>query len=137
MDMTKQKQAKLSAGEMELMGLLWEHGPVSLSEAHEKIGRSIGYTTMQTRLNRLVEKKLASSEKTGRQPTRYSANVEPEQVGAGALDQLVEKVTRGRVLPLVAHLVENTELSEKELTELKQLVKAAEARLKTQGADDA
>lgn len=116
---------------MELLGLLWEHGPSSLSEAHEKIGRKIGYTTLQTRLNRMVEKGLASREKLGRQPTRYTAAVQPDQVGAGALDQLVEHLTRERVVPLVAHLVESTELSTDELTQLKRLVRDAERRLKS------
>lgn len=127
--------SKPTAGEMELLGLLWEHGSLSLSEAHAKIQRAVGYTTMQTRLNRLVEKKLASREKVGRQPTRYQAAVEPDQVGAGALDQLVEQVTRGRVVPLVAHLVEGAELSSAELGELKQLIRDAERKLKNKGAD--
>ncbi len=129
--MTNKPPQKLSAGEMELLGLLWEHGPLSLSQAHEKIARPVGYTTMQTRLNRLVDKRLATRAKVGRQPTRYTAAVQPDQVGAGALDQLVEQVTRGRVVPLVAHLVETTELSSDELSQLKQLVKDAERRLKS------
>ena len=126
---------KLAAGEMELMGLLWEHGPVSISEAHESIGRKIGYTTVQTRLNRLVEKGFASREKVGRQPTRYAASIEPDQVGAGTLDTLVEQVTRGRVVPLVAHLVEKADLSTDELSELKRLIREAERRQKQQSED--
>jgi len=127
------KTPKLAAGEMELLGVLWEHGPLSLSEAHERMGRSIGYTTVQTRLNRLVEKKLASREKVGRAPLQYSAAVQPDQVGAGALDTLVEQVTRGRVVPLVAHLVENAELTGEELSELKRLVRDAEKRTRDAG----
>ena len=49
---------RLSAGEMEMLEMLWRLGPVALSEAHAGLGRSIGYTTVQTRLNRLVEKRL-------------------------------------------------------------------------------
>ena len=130
-----EKQQKLAAGEMELLSLLWEHGALSLSEVHERIDRKVGYTTVQTRLNRLVEKGLANREKIGRTPTKYSAAVESDQVGAGALDVLVEQVTRGRVVPLVAHLVENTELSGDELSELKRLVRAAEKRLKNREDD--
>ena len=61
--MKKKTGQKLSSGEMELMSMLWEHGSLALSEAHEKLGRPIGYTTMQTRLNRLVEKGLAKRSK--------------------------------------------------------------------------
>lgn len=126
----KQTFRKPSSGEMELLGLLWEHGPLTLSEAHEKMSRPVGYTTMQTRLNRLVDKGLATREKVGKRPTSYAASVEQDQVEAGALDQLVENVTRGRVVPLVAHLVESSELSLDELGELKKLVRDAERKLK-------
>ena len=129
--MASKKTPKLSAGEMELLGLLWEHGSQSLSDVHERMERRIGYTTVQTRLNRLVEKNLATREKTGRQPTQYTAAVQPDQVGAGALDLLVKQVTRGRVVPLVAHLVENAELTGDELSELKRLVRDAERRAKS------
>lgn len=125
-------RSKLASGEMELLGLFWEHGALSLSETHDRIGRKIGYTTVQTRLNRLVEKGLATREKVGRRPAQYDAAVEPGEVGAGALDMLVKQVTRGRVVPLVAHLVENAELSGDELAELKRLVKDAEKRAKAQ-----
>ncbi|MEZ6088818.1 MAG: BlaI/MecI/CopY family transcriptional regulator [Pirellulaceae bacterium] len=128
--MGKKKQKKPSAGEMELLGLLWEHGPMSLAEAHHTIQREIGYTTIQTRLNRLVDNGFATREKQGRQPTRYRAAVDSDQIGAGVLDQIVSQVTRGKVVPLVAHLVQNSDLSPDELAELKQLVREAEQRQK-------
>lgn len=129
--MAKKKLKKPSAGEMELLSLLWEHGPLSLSEAHHTIDREVGYTTIQTRLNRLVDNGFATREKQGRQATRYRAAVEPDQVGAGVLDQVVQQVTRGKILPLVAHLVQSNKLTREELDELKQLVREAERRQKT------
>ncbi len=51
-------RANPTEGELELLSLLWEHGGLSLSEVHEKLGRDVGYTTVQTRLNRLVDKGL-------------------------------------------------------------------------------
>ncbi len=50
------KLPRLSAGEMEIVQMLWRAGAVTLSEAHAALERPIGYTTVQTRLNRLVEK---------------------------------------------------------------------------------
>ncbi len=54
------------------------HGGVTLSEAHGALDRPIGYTTMQTRLNRLVEKGVVS--RTADRPARYAAAVAPEDV---------------------------------------------------------
>ncbi len=120
-------QAKLSRGELEIMSLLWQHGAITLAEARELFGRPIGYTTVQTRLNRLVDKRLARRGRT--RPARYEAVITPEQVSAGHLHDLVERVTGGRVVPLVAHLVGQGDLTAEEILELKELISQAELRL--------
>jgi predicted transcriptional regulator len=123
----RQKPPRLSAGEMEIMQMLWRSGPVTLSEAQANLGREIGYTTIQTRLNRLVEKKLAR--RTAERPAQYSAAIEPAEVSAGHLNLLVER-TGGSVVPLVAHLVRDWTLSSDEIAELKKLITEAEQQAK-------
>ena len=123
-----------SKGDMELLSLLWEHGPMSLSEAHEQLPNDVAYTTVQTRLNRLVAKGLGTREKVGRQPTKYRAAIEPQEISATQLDTLVERVAGGSVLPLVAQLVQKTDFTDSELSELKQLVREAERRSKNAGS---
>lgn len=120
-----------SKGDMELLSMLWEHGPMSLSEAHEQMPDTVAYTTVQTRLNRLVAKGLGVSEKKGRQPTKYRAAIAPQEISATQLDTLVERVAGGSVLPLVAQLVQKTDFTASELSELKQLVREAEQRSKS------
>ncbi len=124
----KKSKPKLSQGEMEIMSLLWEHGEVSLSEAQTLLGRPIGYTTMQTRLNRLVEKGLAT--RSDMRPARYAAAVSGADVSANHLETLLERVTGGRVVPLVAQLVNDRSLTKSEISELKKLIRAAEKRTK-------
>lgn len=127
--MSKRRKApRLSAGEMEIVQMLWRDGPLTLSEAHAALGRPIGYTTMQTRLNRLVEKRIVSRDSD--RPARYAAAVAPEEVGARHLDLLIERVGGGSVVPLVAHLVRDRNLSADDITELKQLIAEAERRNK-------
>ncbi len=120
----KRKLPRLSAGEMEIVQMLWRTGGVTLSEAHVALDRPIGYTTMQTRLNRLVEKGVVS--RTADRPARYAAAVAPEDVSARHLDLLLERVSDGSVVPLVAHLVRDRLLSAAEIAELKQLIAEAE-----------
>ena len=117
-----------TAGELELLRILWEFGAMSLSEVHDRLGREPGYTTVQTRLNRLVDKGWAEKLKVGKQPTRYAALLEPTAVRERQLDSFVERVTQGSVVPLVAHLVQGTSLTRDELTELKRLIRDAEKR---------
>ena len=122
----RRKTARLSAGEMEIMQVLWRLGGATLSEAHGALGRPLGYTTVQTRLNRLVEKGVVR--RSPDRPARYVATVEPDEVGARHLDLLLERVSGGSVVPLVAHLVRDRELSRAEIAELKQLIRDAEQK---------
>lgn len=122
------EQLSPTTGELELLGVLWEHGALSLSEVHDRLGRDLGYTTVQTRLNRLVEKGWAEKTKTGKQPTHYAALVEPDAVRERQLDHFVDRVAQGSVVPLVAHLVQGTSLTRDELSELKKLIREAERR---------
>jgi BlaI family transcriptional regulator, penicillinase repressor len=118
------KISRLAAGEIEILETLWRKGSATIAETHEAMARNVGYTTVQTRLNRLVAKGLAR--KSGSHPARYEAAIKPEQVCRGDLDVLVESVTSGRIVPLVAHLVQDRELSDAEIRELKQLISEAE-----------
>lgn len=120
------KSVKLSPGEMELLSILWEHGALSLAEAHDAIGRPAGYTTIQTRLNRLVEKGIVKRSED--RPAKYAASVTPESVSANQLDLLVERVSGGRIVPLVAQLVQDRDLSRQEIIDLKQIIAEAERR---------
>ena len=129
--MKKQRPSRLSAGELEILQMLWRDGAVSLSEAQSGLGREIGYTTMQTRLNRLVDKGLVT--RSPDRPARYQAAVEPAAVSAGHLDLLLERVSEGSVVPLVAHLVRDRRLSPAEISELKRLIAEAERAGKKSG----
>jgi BlaI family transcriptional regulator, penicillinase repressor len=120
----KRKLPRLSAGEMEIVQMLWRAGPASLSAAHAALERPIGYTTVQTRLNRLVEKGVVS--RTTDRPALYAAVIAPEEVSARHIDLLLERVSDGSVVPLVAHLGRDRALSADEIAELKELIAVAE-----------
>lgn len=122
---------RLSAAELELLQMLWRAGGVTILEAQQALGLPIGYTTVQTRLNRLTTKGIVAKSKE--RPAKYSAAVTPDEVGCSDLDLLVERVSNGQVAPLVAHLVNRESISHKELSELKQLVADAEKRLERRG----
>lgn len=114
----------LSEGEVEILQILWKTNGASISQAQVAIGRPIGYTTIQTRLNRLVDKGLAV--KTPERPTRYVASIKPSEVSAGHLDLLLERVSDGRVVPLIAQLMKGHRFSATEIEALKNLVSELE-----------
>lgn len=122
------KQPRLAEGEIEILQMLWRTGPVTLAEAHQSFGQPIGYTTIQTRLNRLVAKKLVT--KSGSWPAQYGAAIRPEDVSAQDLNLLLSRVSGGRVVPLVAHLIRDRVLDADEISELKRLIAEAEHKSK-------
>lgn len=130
--MADKKLARLGTGEIELLEMLWRDGPVSLSEAHEALGQPIGYTTVQTRLNRLVAKGVVKKSKD--RPAEYSAAITREQVNEHDLDLLVARVNEGKFIPLVAQLVGDRKLSTVEINQLKSLIEEAELRNRERGS---
>ena len=128
MPRTKRKTpARLTVGEIELLQTLWKTGPATIAEVHEQLDSSVGYTTVQTRLNRLVAKRVAS--KSSRRPAKYCAAVSAEDVNRADLNVLVGRVNDGAFVPLVAHLIRDRSISEDELRELRSLIEEAEQRL--------
>ena len=123
------KNIKLSEGEMELLQLLWQLGPSSLSVVHQNYGRKIGYTTIQTRLNRMVDKGVVA--KSDDYPTLYSAAVETEDASARYFE-LIRKVCGDNIAPLVSHLAKGRRLSQDEITMLKQVIAEHESEAKNE-----
>jgi predicted transcriptional regulator len=56
-------ESRLGAGELELLEVLWRLGAVTIAEAQAGLDREQGYTTIQTRLERLVAKGVAAKSK--------------------------------------------------------------------------
>ncbi|TWT98470.1 BlaI/MecI/CopY family transcriptional regulator [Stieleria varia] len=132
--MAKKRPAlRLTSGEVDLMDLLWRHGPMTLQQAHRAFesdfpSKSVGYTTMQTRLNRLADKGFAS--RSPDRPAVYAAAIDRSDVQADHLDDVLKRLSGGSVVPLVAHLVQDRQIAPEELAELKRLVRQAEKDLK-------
>lgn len=118
---------RLGAGELELLEVLWRLGSVTIAEAQAGLDREQGYTTVQTRLERLVAKGVAAKSKN--RPAKYSAAVSREEISRDDLKTLVRRVTQGSVVPLIAHLVNDRALTSDEVQQIRDLIAEAEARL--------
>ena len=116
----KQPCVPLSEGEMELLDLLWKLGPSSIAVVHKNYSRPIGYTTIQTRLNRMVDKGVLSRCTDG-YPARYEAIVKKE-VATSTFFEKASRITGGCLAPLIAHLTEKRKLTADEIALLKELI---------------
>ena len=121
MSKSKKKQTfvPLSEGEMELLDLLWKLGPSSLTVVHKNYSRPIGYTTIQTRLNRMVDKGVLF--RSTDYPAQYEAVVRTE-VASNSFFETAAKISGGSLVPLIAHLTEKRKLKPDEIAMLKELI---------------
>lgn len=123
------REIQVTAGEMQFLSMLWEEGPLTLRQSHEHIGeygREIAYPTVQTHLNRMVEKQLVR--RSDQRPAVYSAAVTRDRVTRGRVQELLSTLTGGQVIPLVAKLVDQHELTDDQIDELQQLLEDAKAK---------
>lgn len=118
---------RVAKGELEILSLLWDAGPLTIGDAHRRFadyGQSVSYPTMQTRLNRMVDKGLLA--RSDEKPSRYSAVATRTQVTRGHLGELVDRISGGDVVPLVAHLLSQQTLTKQQIVELQQLLAKAQ-----------
>ena len=110
-------------GELELLRILWEAGPSSLSSicATLREGRDVATTTVATMLRVMLDKGLVEREGAGR-GARWVAAVSHEAAARGMVAKLVDRVFDGAADRLVTHLVEGNQLTSKQLAELRKLI---------------
>lgn len=107
--------------ELDVMGVLWEHGPSTVAEVRKALDDELAYTTVLTVLRILEEKGHAGHTAEGR-AHRYRALVERAAAGDSALRRLTRKLFSGSPELLLTRLVEAEQLSEDELRRMRDLL---------------
>ncbi|MEM8947549.1 MAG: BlaI/MecI/CopY family transcriptional regulator [Planctomycetota bacterium] len=122
------KRAVLSKSEMEIAQVLWKLGEASAREVTEALpkSRKLDFSTVQTYLSRLENKRYVRSKLVGRAKV-YRSSVKPQQVVREAVDDFVKLLFGGEKIPLVRHLVSDTDVSKEDLAELRALLEKMEA----------
>lgn len=113
----------LSKSEMEAVRVLWSLGSATVREVHETLAveRGIEFGTVQTYLRRLEAKGYVKSSLNGRVRV-YRARIKPDRVIRETVDEMVGRLFGGETMPLMRHLIEQSEMSRDDIEELRQLV---------------
>ena len=119
----KPSLAPLGEAELELLQLVWETGPATVSEIHQRIlaTRQVAYTTVMTALRKLATKGYLDFTQQGNAYVYRTARP-PQEVKYNLLSSILDKVFKGSPVDLVESLVSNESLSEKEVQEIRQLI---------------
>ena len=121
--MAKKIQPALSPAETEILRLLWRLESGTVQDVCKELppDRRITYATVQTLLRRLEHKGYITHKQKGRAYV-FTPTAQPDVVIKRTVSDFVDRLFGGDPLPLMLHLVEKSELNEKDVNRLRKLI---------------
>jgi BlaI family transcriptional regulator, penicillinase repressor len=120
----------LADRESELMDVLWDKGPSTVSEVQAQVSDQLAYTTVLTILRKLEAKGYVGHTGDGR-AHRYHALIERTAAQEGALKALAARLFKGSSEALLMHLVEREKLSARQVQRIEALLQNTAKKEKT------
>ena len=117
------KTPKISDAEWQIMKVLWGNSGATANDVVEALSGKTAWKreTIRTLINRLVQKKVLSFKKNGRQYCYYPQLTEKECVKAETRSFL-ERVHGGSIEPMLAAFLEQEQLSPEKIAKLKRIL---------------
>ena len=111
----------LADREAEIMEVLWDFGPSTVTEVKDRVTDELAYTTVLTILRTLESKGFVTHDADGK-AHRYSALIERDAARRSALQAMAEKFFKGSTAMLLTHLVADEKLKPAEVRKLRELL---------------
>lgn len=113
----------LTQRELDIMSVLWELGEATVTEVRDRVDPDLAYTSISSMI-RTLEMKGYVSHRRGEGKTHvYFPVIDAEKAGESVLGRVLDKVYGGSPIKLLAHLVDQHRLSDKELARMRDLLK--------------
>jgi BlaI family transcriptional regulator, penicillinase repressor len=119
----KRETPKPTESELELLGILWERGPVTVRELFEAVnlGRPVVYTGVLKLLQIMTEKGLVERDERGRAHV-YRAAVSQADTERRFLQELSQKFFAGSAAQLALRALQIEKASDEELEAIRELI---------------
>ena len=120
---------KPTESELEILQLLWEHGPSTVRFINDKLNaeREVGYTTTLKLMQIMADKGLVLRN-TEQRTHIYAANVGETDTQRRLLKKFVDTTFRGSAMKLVMQALGNHRASSAELDEIKAMIERIERK---------
>jgi len=117
------KPPKISDAEWHVMDAVWLAAPITASDVIDSLSPHFGWSanTIKTMLNRLVKKRALKFEQDGKRYL-YRPAVSREACVRVESRSFLQRVFGGDVTPMLAHFVEDAQLSPEQLKQLRKLL---------------
>ena len=111
------------------MKVVWDRETVTVRDVYEELleKRKVAYTTVMTMMNILEQKGHLMKTQEDR-AYLYRSTKPRNQVIRGMVREFVNRVFNGSAEPLLLHLVEDRKLSEKDIEEMRTLIRKERGR---------
>lgn len=123
-------QIALADRESQLMEVLWDHGPSTVTDVQARLSDELAYTTVLSHLRTLESKGYVGHSEEGR-AHRYHALIERADAQKGAIEALVSRLFKGSSDALLLHLVSSDKLSAKQVQRIEERLKRNPGKGKT------
>ena len=121
--------------ELELLQVLWTHGPATVREVLEHVDREIGYTTVLKLLQIMHGKGLVERDESARSH-RYSPTQARDVVEGGMLRDLARRLFEGSTQQLVQAALAHEQVDADELAEIERMVRKARRAQRRRDEED-
>jgi len=124
--MTRSPQ-KPTASELEILHVLWAHGPSTVRDVHEALSekKSLGYTTVLKLLQIMTTKGTVRRNEMQRAHV-YEACLPAEQTKRQLAGDMLQRVFEGSASQLMMHALAGNKASLEEIEEIRRLLDAYE-----------
>lgn len=114
---------KPTDAELEVLQILWNHGPSTVKTVHELISKhkQVGYTTTLKTMQIMADKGICSRILNGKTHT-YNAVLTAGLIQTGIVENIIKNVFNGSAMNLVLQTLGNHQSTESELRELKKFI---------------
>jgi BlaI family penicillinase repressor len=122
---------KPTAGELEILRVLWERGPSTVRDVHEELSKTkeVGYTTV-LKLLQIMTAKATVRRNEEQRAHIYEACQPAEKTKSELAGDVLQRVFAGSASDLMMHALEGRRTSRHELEELRRLLDEHERGLK-------
>lgn len=120
---------KLSEPQLEIMKVVWRLGEATVRDVYEdlRLQRPIAYTTIMTMMKNMEVRGHLKKRSEGRAFV-YTATVPESRMLRRIVGDFIDRVFNGSTEPLLAHLVEERRLSEKDLEKISRMIREKKSK---------
>jgi predicted transcriptional regulator len=125
----KSKKIEPTKAELEILTILWEHGPLPVRVVMQEINkiRELNYTATLKLMQLMVDKGILKRDERKMQHV-YHVVEEEKKTKAHLLDKFLDTLYKGSASSLVTQLVGNKKTTKEELAKMRALLEEAERK---------